>query len=203
MRENALIVFQKNAIPGKVKTRLAVGVGDQQAMKIYHWLTSKTFQSLSQVAVDAFVFYSDFIPNETNEESKGGQQQVQVGTNLGDRMRNAFELVFAKGYRKVVIIGTDCPEISPEILNEAFDRLETVNLVLGPAKDGGYYLLGTNQNFPRLFDDIPWSTDQVLDLTKKKAEGLHISITCLETLSDIDTLEDWEDFIKRNPFAFE
>ncbi len=203
MSKNALIVFQKNAIPGKVKTRLAAGVGDQQAMKIYHWLTSKTFQSLSQVAVDAFVFYSDFVPNEPNEESKDGQQLVQNGANLGDRMRNAFELIFAKGYSKVVIIGTDCPEISPEILNEAFESLETVNLVLGPAKDGGYYLLGTNQHFPQLFDDIPWSTDQVLDLTKKKAEGLHLSFYCLKTLSDIDTLEDWEDFIKRNPLVFE
>lgn len=198
MNKSALIVFQKNAIPGKVKTRLANSIGEHQALQIYQWLTSKTHQMLSELEVDKFIFYSDFIPSDSGEGLKNCHSEVQSGANLGDRMSRAFEVMFAKGFDQVVIIGTDCPELSSTEIKEAFSLLNSSPIVFGPAKDGGYYLLGSNRFIPELFQDIPWSTDVVLELSMQKAHSLNLDFKLLKILSDIDTLADWEQFKSRN-----
>lgn len=199
----ALIIFQKNAILGKVKTRLASTTGDEQALEIYNWMTTYTHQIANQIRVDKFLFYSDFIPQHSDEILHGFQFEVQSGANLGERMSNAFAYLFAKGYSSVVIIGTDCPELKVSDLNKAFLALSQNDLVIGPAKDGGYYLLGKSCFCPELFRDIPWSTSKVLELTLDRADEANLHYEFLNIKSDIDTIEDWEKFTAQNKIIHE
>lgn len=192
MNKSALIIFQKNAVLGKVKTRLGASIGAEKALEVYNWLTAYTHEQVKGLKVDKFLFYSEFIPEHSNEDLPSYQFEIQTGKNLGTRMSNAFALLFAKGYKNVVVIGTDCPNLKTEDLNQAFLNLSQADLVLGPAKDGGYYLIGMSQFIPEIFKDIPWSTSEVLDMTLERANALEIDYKFLSTHTDIDTLEDLE-----------
>jgi rSAM/selenodomain-associated transferase 1 len=191
MEKSAIIIFQKNAELGKVKTRLAKDLGDHKALEIYDRLCAFTHTICSQVPVDKFLYYSNFVP-----EDKPGYAsyyfKVQTGDDLGDRMSNAFSDLFSAGYQKVLIIGTDCAEISPDLFLEAFEILNEQDVVIGPAEDGGYYLLGMSQFFPQLFHDVNWSTSEVIEQTKSNIKSIGISNGELAVRSDIDTLEDWQ-----------
>jgi rSAM/selenodomain-associated transferase 1 len=191
MEKSAIIIFQKNAELGKVKTRLAKDLGDHKALEIYDRLCEFTHRICSQVPVDKFLYYSNFVP-----EDKPGYAsyyfKVQTGDDLGDRMSNAFSDLFSAGYQKVLIIGTDCAEISPDLFLEAFEILNEQDVVIGPAEDGGYYLLGMSQFFPQLFHDVNWSTSEVIEQTKSNIKSIGISYGELAVRSDIDTLEDWQ-----------
>jgi rSAM/selenodomain-associated transferase 1 len=198
MMKYALIIFQKNAVLGKVKTRLAVSVGDEKALEIYNWLTERTHLVAKELPVDKFLFFSDFLPQRSDYPSQFFIAELQSGSDLGERMSRAFEFLFSKGYEKVVIIGTDCPSVTSTQLKTAFRSLETAELVIGPATDGGYYLMGMNQFYPGLFESIPWSTDQVLELTLDIADKLGLEYDLLSVLSDIDTLDDWKKFTEGN-----
>lgn len=197
MKDSALIIFQKNPIPGKVKTRLAKDVGDEVALDVYQLLVAKTHQEAFKSQADVWLFYSDFIPEDQIECSD--YPRIQSGGDLGERMKNAFEEVFKQGYRSALIIGTDCPEISVEILDQALLGLQSSDLVIGPAKDGGYYLLGMRKFSPELFEQISWSTDAVLQQTKTVAQKNDLSIHFLPEFSDIDTLEDLNLLISQKP----
>lgn len=194
MNSAALLIFQKNAVLGKVKTRLGASIGDQKALEIYRWLTDYTHQQVKGLKVDKFLFYSDFIPTQPDHDLDGYHFEVQSGENLGERMSNAFAFLFAKGYKSVVIIGTDCPYLKTEDLNKAFMHLSNTDLIIGPAKDGGYYLIGMRQFFPEIFKNITWSTARVLEQTLNQADSFGIDYEFLKILSDIDTLEDWQQF---------
>jgi rSAM/selenodomain-associated transferase 1 len=203
MNKAALIIFQKNAVLGKVKTRLAVSIGDQQALEIYQRLTAYTHEIVKKLKVDKFLFFSDFIPENTNGDLLEYQFELQSGADLGERMRNAFAYVFSKGYASVAIIGTDCPYLKGKDLNKSFLNLSHTDLVIGPAKDGGYYLLGMSKFLPEIFQDIPWSSDVVLEKTLVNADKLNAEYKFLKILSDIDTLEDWEIFKTTNKVIHE
>ena len=192
MKKRALIIFQKNAILGKVKTRISVDVGDALAMDIYQELVRHTHEVCRNVEVHKFLFFSDFIPDETSEYGKEYHFEVQTGNDLGSRMANAFERIFSKGYEEIIILGTDCGELETRIVEEAFLLLENNEVVIGPARDGGYYLLGMKNWIENLFVDIPWSTEKVLFLTMEKLENKSISFELLEILSDVDRIEDWK-----------
>ena len=119
----------------------------------------------------------------------------QTSGDLGRRMATAFAEAFRSGALRVAVIGTDCPAITPELLAEAFQRLETADLVLGPATDGGYYLIALRRPVPELFVDIPWGSPRVLEQTLQRAQRLSLSVALLKTLSDVDRPEDvvhWE-----------
>lgn len=194
--DNAIIIFQKNLIPGKVKTRLAATVGNQQALDIYRELVAFTHRQTSEVAdADVWIFFSESF-EEIGEKFQQYMtaKMVQEGSDLGKRMHNAFETIFGMGYKKAILIGTDCPEISPEILESALDALQKNEAVIGPALDGGYYLVGMNKAQPHLFEDMPWSTENVFSLTLQKLNQLNIAYWLLPALSDIDTEEDWLNF---------
>ena len=195
--KTGLIIFQKNAIPGQVKTRISASVGDDHALEIYEWLTSYTHQITREIKVDKYLFYSDFVPREAEELNYGYQVEVQTGSNLGDRMRNAFRSLFENGYSSVVIIGTDCADLKISDLNDAYMGLSHSDLVIGPAQDGGYYLLGMSRFLPEIFDDIPWSTSRVLELTLDTANKAGLDYEFLEIRSDIDTFEDWQNYTFR------
>lgn len=203
MSPAALIIFQKNAVLGKVKTRLAASIGDEQAMEVYRWLTDYTHKIVKELKVDKFLFYSDYIPENPEGSLEGYQLEVQSGTDLGERMKNAFAHLFATGYSSVAVIGTDCPYLTGRELNSAFMALSQVDMVIGPAKDGGYYLLGMSKFIPEIFTNIPWSTSQVLELTLNSADNLNLDYEFLKILSDIDNLEDWDHFKARNQITHE
>jgi rSAM/selenodomain-associated transferase 1 len=203
---DALIVFQKNPKLGKVKTRLAATVGNHRALEIYEFLIEKTFSQINKTRreIDVFVYYSDFLPDVQEYESSHSLCGfVQKGTDLGDRMKNAFSDIFALGYQKILILGTDCPTIQSEIIEEAFRGLEKVQVVVGPASDGGYYLLGMNRLIEDLFVDIPWSTPEVLSISSQSLLGEKIPFLLLPELSDIDTEEDWLNYINLIPKEYD
>lgn len=198
MIHSGLIIFQKNAILGTVKTRLAATVGDERAFEIYNWLTSHTHQVAKGTKVDKFIFYSDFIPDQAIQEYPGYHFEIQRGADLGARMQHAFSVLFAGGYSNVVIIGTDCPDLKVSDLTSAFLILGQNDLVLGPARDGGYYLLGMRKFFPELFREIPWSTPRVLEMTLDIADHSKLDYEFLKIHSDVDTFDDWQEFISRS-----
>ncbi len=188
---NALIIFIKNPIRGKVKTRIAATVGDDEALAIYQKLLDFTKKTTLSVTVKRYLFYSEAIENNDTWSLDFFDKKQQYGANLGERMKNAFESVFSEGYTKVAIIGSDCLELSPEILNNAFEKLEKNDFVIGPADDGGYYLIGMNHFMPSVFDNIQWSEAKVFDDTVEKINRLNKKYSCLPTLSDTDTEIDW------------
>lgn len=188
--ENALIVFIKNIIPGKVKTRLAATVGNEEAIKIYSALLESTRKVALNVNADLFVFYSNFIENHDIWDNQTFLKKTQRGNNIGERMSNAFVDVFPK-YKNAILIGGDIANLSTDILNEGFEKLNTHDFVLGPAHDGGYYLIGMKEPAPSIFEKIKWSTDSVSKTTIEKIEALGKTYHLLPTLSDIDREEDW------------
>lgn len=186
----ALLVFQKNADRGKVKTRLAQTVGPDEALRIYELLTAHTHQIIAQVPAQKWLFYSDRY-EATFEEHHDYQIRVQRGDDLGQRMCNAFADVFTADATQALIIGTDCPGLNAEILREAYSALELYDVVAGPAADGGYYLLGMKRLYATLFAGKNWSTATVLADTLNDAQRLGLTTHQLPVLSDIDTEADW------------
>ena len=190
MKKEVVLIFQKNEVLGKVKTRLAAGVGEEQALEIYRQLLAKTYHALSDVSVSITTYFSEFIPD--NPIHSAENKLVQLGQDLGERMKNAFAENFESGMEKVVLIGTDCPSLEGIHLSQAFEALDQSDLVLGPARDGGYYMIGMKRRADFLFEGITWSTELVLSQTLALAAEQGLQTSLLPVLEDIDTLEDWE-----------
>ncbi len=190
---NALLIFIKNLEKGKVKTRLASTLGEDKAFAIYQALLKFTRDLVTPLKVERLLFYSDFIVKGDEWSEKQFKKFVQEGSDLGDKMSKAFERAF-QDYGKVVIIGSDCASLTGEIIERAFQLLDSFPFVVGPATDGGYYLLGMNRFSPAVFKNIEWSTPQVLPKTLEIIESLGHSCSLLPELSDIDYQEDWEKF---------
>lgn len=186
-----ILIFVKNAELGKVKTRLAATVGDDEALRIYQLLLQHTRQQVKGLDAHRWVWYSNFVAADEWLASDFSKS-VQQGADLGQRMQYAFEQAFAAETGPVLIIGSDCAQLTTEILQEAVDQLQNAEVVLGPAEDGGYYLLGMQKFYPTLFDDIQWSTGNVLTRTLEHVNALGLSYAQLPTLSDIDYEEDWQ-----------
>lgn len=195
---NLLIVFVKNIILGKVKTRLAKTIGDVGAFNIYSELVSITEKASTRVTADKHIYFSDvIIPSKWKDHKKF----VQEGKDLGIRMRNAFQNGFDAGYKNIILIGSDLPNISKEIIDSGFEKLKNNEVVFGPAEDGGYYLIGISKMNTSLFEDKPWSQSELLDVTLNQLKEQKKSVGLIETLNDIDTFKDLiaSDFYKKNP----
>lgn len=197
MRKDLLLVFQRNAVLGKVKTRLALGVGQSRALEIYRYLVAYTHRMLSSVSVPVALFVDEELMDHSLPSVEW--MCLQEGSNLGEKMANAFQKSAALGAERMVLIGTDCPTLDVELLMQAFNELNQVDLVLGPASDGGYYLVGMKKMHPRLFEGITWSTSTVLKETLKLAEREGLSVHLLPELSDVDTATDWEKYVAQHP----
>lgn len=206
----ALIIFIKNPKKGKVKTRIARTVGDDKALAIYLQLSKITRDNaLILRGVNVYLFYDDYI--NTNDEWSNDyfEKHLQTGNDLGERMRNAFDFVLKK-HASACIIGSDCPTLSVEIMQEAFEKLAVYDTVLGPSTDGGYYLLGIKnkenkgdnidssllKDLHHLFDDMVWSTENVLANTLSRIKKNHQTVFFLPELTDIDEEADWLIFQK-------
>ena len=185
----ALIVFVKNPIHGTVKTRLAQTVGDDVALHVYQCLLDHTYEVAAAIEVDTHICYSDHVPLSDRWIQLATNRTAQKGNDLGMRMHYALGEVL-ESYDQAVLIGSDCPQIQPHHITRAFDHLNSVEYVLGPAVDGGYYLVGMREANRTVFEGIEWSTGIVLRQTLRKlASGGH-EFALLEPLRDLDTEED-------------
>jgi len=193
----ALIIFYKNPIAGKVKTRLAARIGVQAALRVYQMLAAHTATVAAHVNASRFIYYSDAVEYTEPWTSPGFERFVQKGSDLGQRMQRAFEEVFEKGFKEVLIIGTDCKTINAAIIEDAFRSLSQCDVVLGPAEDGGYYLMGMNQLHKDLFGNKAWSTSTVLSSTLQDCNNLRLNVHLLPTLRDVDEFEDLDDDLLR------
>ena len=188
--KKALIIFLKYPELGRSKTRLAATVGNENALKVYIELLAHTNLISKELNCDKYLFYDKLTANKMPWGDDIYQTAYQLESDLGGRMQNAFEQLFNNGYERIVIIGSDCYELTQEIIEEAFNKLNHNKVVIGPAKDGGYYLLGLTQLIPQLFSDVAWSTDEVFSATIKTLENLNLTYSTTPILSDIDTIED-------------
>lgn len=198
-----LLIFVKNPQKGKVKTRLAKTVGNKKAYETYLKLLNFTIEVAGKVDAKKQIWYSSFIdhedgfgsqPSDRFKRSDGSasdfDKKLQRGKNLGERMFNAFQDGFEEQFEKIVIIGSDCPGITPGIIENAFKALDQKEVVIGPSEDGGYYLLGLRKLIPGIFENIPWSTEQVFSETTGVLNNEKKDYKLLPILNDIDTAED-------------
>jgi hypothetical protein len=185
-----LIVFVKNSIPGKVKTRIAKDIGDEKAMELYNILKAHTADISAQADADKLFFYADYIENNDFFNESLFDKKLQADAEFGMRMQTAFDEGFAVGHDKIVLICSDCYELNSDHIREAFRLLDHKEAVLGPAFDGGYYLIGLRKMYSVLFDEKSWSTNSVLSDTIEDLNSLEISYDLLEPLSDIDLAAD-------------
>ncbi len=188
--KEALIIFVRNPLLGKVKSRLAETTGEEKALEIYNMLLAHTHFISRNIFADKFVFYEDFVNQNDLWENDIYTKFLQEGNDLGSRMKNAFDTLYKKGYTKVLIIGSDCYELSKDIITEAFNTLSKIDIVIGPATDGGYYLLGMNTFIPELFDNKTWSSSTVYDDTINQINDLKLSVSTLRLLNDVDVESD-------------
>ena len=187
---NLLLIFTRNPELGKAKTRLAKSVGDETALEIYKFLLNKTKEVTQSLKCDKAVYYSIKVRENDIWDSKVYQKHQQKGEDLGIRMQNAFQNSFDVGYEKVMIIGSDLYDLTPEIIEDAFVKLNTNDVVIGPAEDGGYYLLGMKILQPNIFQNKKWGTSSVRKetLSDLKDKKVHL----LQELNDVDVIEDIE-----------
>jgi uncharacterized protein len=185
-----LLIFIRNPQLGKVKTRLARTMGDTEALRIYKILLERTRCAAAGVSAERWLYYSDFIPTKDEWPETDFYKKIQHPGDLGERMESAFREALATGAKKALIIGSDCPELSGELLQQAFDALDHADFVIGPTPDGGYYLLGMKQMESSVFHDIEWSTASVRNTTIEKIRAAGLSCAELPVLSDLDTEED-------------
>ena len=185
--KNALIIFVRNPELGKVKTRLAAQIGNARALEIYQKLLQHTKAAALHADCDKYVFATEQLTDNTWKDFTIEQQ---ADGDLGKKMLHAFDHLFKKNYEKVVIIGSDCPTLTTVIIKKAFYELNAKDVVIGPAEDGGYYLLGMKKLHSEIFKDKNWSSDLVLQETLISINSLQLSSHQLETLTDVDEEKD-------------
>jgi rSAM/selenodomain-associated transferase 1 len=190
MNKDLLIIFVRNPILGKVKTRLAATVGPEKALAVYRELLDRTRAVTINLNCDKALFYDGYIPAVDNWDSSVFAKHIQTGNILGERMQQAFQTGFANQYNRICIIGSDCYELTTKIIQQAFRALEKNEVVIGPSADGGYYLLGMTKPLPFLFIDKSWSTDSVLRQTLLDIKERGLSVALLPTLTDVDEEKD-------------
>lgn len=191
MSEAALIFTIKNPVKGKVKTRLAATVGAERALAIYRALLQHTREAAEQVHAARYVFYSDFIDETDDWKPRHFTKIVQCRGDIGDRMADCFSKVMPH-HPMAVLAGSDIPGLTGEILKLAIEKLSDYDFVIGPALDGGYYLIGMKTYEPSVFQEIAWSTPSVFTQTIEKIESLGGTWFVLPELSDVDYEEDWQ-----------
>jgi rSAM/selenodomain-associated transferase 1 len=185
-----LLIFVKNPVLGKVKTRLASTMGDEKALNVYNQLLAHTVEVTKNVKADKAVFYSDYIDSNDIWPDNYYQKCLQQGRDLGQRMLQAFKWAFEQQYQQVVIIGSDCPQLTTSLIHQAFESLLSTQVVIGPAADGGYYLLGMRALIPELFIDKVWSSSEIFAVTVADLHRQQILFTELQILHDVDYEED-------------
>lgn len=188
--KNLLLIFTRNPEMGKCKTRLAKTIGDEAALNIYKFLLQHTVDITKNLNFERQVWYTEKVWKDDVWDNTIYNKKLQQGTDLGERMAHAFLEGFEKGYEKIVIVGSDMFDLDQHTIESAFLALNDSDFVVGPAQDGGYYLLGMKKWIPDLFKDKDWGKNTVLrdTMTDLKNEKIHL----LNTRNDIDVYEDIE-----------
>lgn len=201
----ALVIFAKAPIPGQVKTRLCPPLTHDEAATLQGSFVLDTLERTKAAVIKLKLPFDRYLacaPSSTLvffkilEERQGVTLLDQEGEDLGSRMHHAFDTLFERGYQHVLIVGTDVPALPIGYYQQALGQLEKHDLVLGPALDGGYYMIGLNKPTPTLFENMPWSTDRVLALTREKATSLGLRTALLPEWRDIDRLDDLQAIIE-------
>lgn len=187
MNKELVIVFVKNIKLGKVKTRLAATIGNQAAFDVYAQLVNVTEKAIKNLKTDKRIYFSEAVVKTMWQNE---YKTVQHGIDLGERMQNAFKQGFQDGYERIVLIGSDLPDITESQINAGLQELRTKDVVFGPAEDGGYYLVGFSKFHDFVFQNKPWSQDNLLEETLAELKQNRVTFSTLETLNDIDTFED-------------
>ncbi|MGE5795818.1 MAG: TIGR04282 family arsenosugar biosynthesis glycosyltransferase [Ignavibacteria bacterium] len=204
MSKHKVIIFLKYPEVGKVKTRMAESLGGNFAAEFYkicaEYILNECLK-LKESGIDLYIFYEGQAnENKIKNWVPGSFKLIcQKGENLGKRMYNAFSNFFKDKEEKIILIGTDIPDLSSSLIEKAFKYLENHDTVIGQSSDGGYYLIGLSRLNKDTFTGIPWSTDKVLMITLKKLEKRNSSYKLLPELIDIDTEADIVSWLKRNP----
>jgi rSAM/selenodomain-associated transferase 1 len=198
MSEQRLIVFLKAPRPGAVKTRLAATLGASEACTAYRHLVGTLLRQLAALENVELCFS----PDDAGSEILGWAQPTwgltaQGSGDLGHRLNHAFRRAFDEGAKRVVIIGSDCPAVNASDIQEAWTALLSHEVVLGPATDGGYWLIGLRTHRPELFADVPWSTNGVLRETLERSRAARLKTRLLRELTDVDTEADWRRFLAK------
>lgn len=193
-----VIVFARAPRLGEVKTRLAAELGNETALEVYRELAEIAFSSVARAAADRAVVACT--PDTALDQlrawtaNSGGAELhcvPQGSGDLGERLTRAIDDAFHHGATAVIVIGTDCPALTSAMLNGAFAVLDCADVVIGPAHDGGYYLIGLRAPHAELFAELPWSTPDVLAMTIEAARRGALRVSLLPPLADIDTAADW------------
>ena len=195
--KNLLLIFTRNPELGKCKTRLAVTVGNENALAIYQFLLGHTVAITKETNAAKQVWYSEEIWANDIWANTIYEKRLQVGHHLGERMANAFQSAFASGYERVIIIGSDMYDLNRSDIENAFTILNEANFVIGPATDGGYVLIGVRTVCRELFEGIPWGTSAVFAETERRLDRLDWSRVTLPPLADIDRPEDLQALERR------
>lgn len=191
---SAIIVFAKAPVAGQVKTRLSPPLTPDEAASLHGSLVLDILERCQSLRHYDRILAGTPSPHHPFFRAMEARFKIpvwdQIGDDLGTRMSAAFKQALGSPYRSVVVIGTDIPGINGSLLTTAIDSLQEHDVVLGPTMDGGYYLIGLRTFVPDLFENIPWSTEQVYALTEQKVKMLGLSLNILPKLRDLDTVED-------------
>lgn len=198
MNKNLLIIFTRNPELGKCKTRLAKTIGDQNALNVYKMLLQKTVSVTEHLPCNKAVYYSVKVRENDIWNGMHYSKHQQIGDDLGNRMQHAFEKGFKDGYEKILIIGSDLYDLTEDIIEEGFRALEDHDAVIGPATDGGYYLLGMKTLITPVFKNKQWGTATVRHDTLEDLKDKNTKL--LTPLNDIDLYEDIKDYEVFKPF---
>lgn len=189
---NAIVIMAKAPIPNRVKTRLTPPLEPEEASLLYHSFLLDKIEQVKSIEAHRYVaytpqtsesFFRSIMPSEFSLIS-------QEGEDLGEKLSNVSNGLFAQGAEKVVMLDSDTPNLPTDLIREALSRLIEVDVVLGPCEDGGYYLIGMRSWIPEIFHGILWSTADVAKMTVKKAQALGLRVFLLERWYDVDTIMD-------------
>ena len=199
--KNGILVFVKYPTPGMVKTRLAEELGGERAAELYKRFVADILDTLGELDVRLKILFS---PPDTEKNFRlwlGDEYTYarQDGENLGQRMKNAMGNALDNGFNKALIVGSDSPDVPGDYVEEAFSSLDECDAIIGPCSDGGYYLIGFSKEsfLPEAFEDIDWSTSEVLEQTVDKLEMHGRKVHLLQQWYDVDTLADLEALTRR------
>lgn len=195
---NLLLIFTRNPELGKCKTRLAAKVGDESALKIYKFLLDHTVEITKGLYAKKRVYYSEEIWKNDIWDNAVFDKKVQHGPDLGKRMANAFLEGFENGFERIIIIGSDMYDLDQEALEQAFKAMEKDDFVIGPASDGGYYLLGMKKYKEELFSNKQWGKETVLEDTLENLTDE--KLTMLPERNDVDHYDDIKDIEAFAPY---
>lgn len=194
--DRAIILFTRVPIAGKTKTRLESHFSKEQCALIHTAILQGIYKELVATNIDLYIFIDPIQEAETMQTILGENEFFsQYGSNLNNKMYNAFWRIFLRGYKKVLLLGSDIIDINKDYVLNAFNCLKQYDIAIGPAKDGGYGLVAMNDLYFEVFDEQSSSHKDVLNNILDRINNKNISFTLLDTIRDIDTIQDIDDII--------